>query len=58
MGEPPEPADTRRKDNFVVVRSHEGVKLIPYDTGLAKAIESTRDYMRRHRKALQELAKK
>jgi putative addiction module antidote len=45
-------------DELFAVRSHEGIKLTPYDPDFAKAIESTRDFMRRHKNALHELAKK
>lgn len=44
--------------SLFAVRSHEGIKLTPYDPDFAKAIESTRDYMRRHRDALHELSKR
>jgi putative addiction module antidote len=45
-------------DELYAVRSLEGIKLTPFDPDFAKAIESTRDYMRRHKNALHELAKK
>lgn len=45
-------------DELFAVRSLDGIRLTPYDPDFAKAIESTRDYMRRHRDALHELAKR
>jgi putative addiction module antidote len=45
-------------DELFAVRSHEGIRLTPYDPDFAKALESTRDYMRRHRDALHELSKR
>ena len=36
----------------------EGIRLTAYDPDFAAAIESTRDYMRRHRNALRELAER
>jgi putative addiction module antidote len=41
-----------------VVRTPDGVRLTPYDPDFAAVIESNRDYMRRHRNALRELAKR
>jgi putative addiction module antidote len=45
-------------DELFAVRSHEGIRLTPFDPDFEKAIESTRDYMRRHRDALHELSKR
>jgi len=45
-------------DELFAVRTLDGIRLTPYDPDFAQAIESTRDYMRRHRNALHELAKK
>jgi putative addiction module antidote len=45
-------------DELFAIRTAEGIRLTPYDPEFAKVIESTRDYMRRHRNALHELAKK
>lgn len=45
-------------DELFAVRSLEGIRLTPYDPDFAKAIDSTRDYMRRHRNALHELSKR
>jgi putative addiction module antidote len=45
-------------DELFAIRTPDGVRLTPYDPDFAKAIESTRDYMRRHRNALHELAKR
>jgi putative addiction module antidote len=45
-------------DELFAIRTPDGIRLTPYDPDFAKAIESTRDYMRRHRNALHELAKR
>lgn len=45
-------------DELFAVRTPDGIRLTPYDPDFAKAIESTRDYMRRHRDAMHELAKR
>ncbi len=45
-------------DELFAVRTPDGIRLTPYDPDFANAIESTRDYMRRHRNALHELAKR
>lgn len=45
-------------DELFAVRTPDGIQLSPYDPDFAKVIESTRDYMRRHRNALHELSKK
>ena len=45
-------------DELFAVRTPDGIRLTPYDPNFAKAIESPRDYMRRHRNALNELAKR
>ena len=45
-------------DELFAVRTPEGIHLTPFDPDFAQAIESTRDYMRRHRNAMHELAKK
>ncbi|MGH8221013.1 MAG: hypothetical protein ACREUT_20970 [Steroidobacteraceae bacterium] len=36
----------------------DGIRLTPFDPDFAKAIESTRHYMRRHRNAMNDLAKR
>lgn len=41
-----------------VIRTSNGIQLTPFDPDFAKVLDSTRDYMRRHRNALQELAKR
>jgi putative addiction module antidote len=41
-----------------VIRTPNGIQLTPFDPDFAKILTSTRDYMRRHRNALQELAKR
>jgi putative addiction module antidote len=45
-------------DELFAIRTPDGIRLTPYDPDFASAIESTRDYMRRHRDALNELAKR
>ena len=45
-------------DNLFAVRTPDGIRLTPFDPDFATAIESTRDYMRRHRDALHELARR
>ncbi len=45
-------------DELFAIRTDDGIRLTPYDPDFATAIESTRDYMRRHRDALRELAKR
>ena len=45
-------------DRLFAVRTPDGVRLTPYDPDFATAVESNRDYMRRHRDALHELAKR
>ncbi len=44
-------------DKMVLVRGPDGLRLIPYDPKFADAVEDARDYMRRHRDAMRELAK-
>jgi putative addiction module antidote len=41
-----------------VIRTPYGIQLTAYDPDFAKVLESTRDYMKRHRNAMQELARK
>jgi putative addiction module antidote len=45
-------------DELFAIRTPDGIRLTPYDPDFATALESTRDYMRRHRDALHELAKR
>jgi putative addiction module antidote len=45
-------------DELFAIRTPDGIRLTPYDPDFAAAIESNRDYMRRHRDALHELAKR
>ena len=45
-------------DQLFAVRTPDGIRLTPYDPDFAAAIESSRDYMKRHRDAMHELAKK
>ena len=45
-------------EKLYVIRTPYGIQLTPYDPDFALALESTRDYMKRHRNALQELAKR
>ena len=45
-------------DRLFAVRTPDGIRLTPYDPDFASAVESNRDYMRRHKDALHELAKR
>ena len=45
-------------DRLFAVRTPDGIRLTPFDPDFASAIESNRDYMRRHKDALHELAKR
>ena len=45
-------------DTLYPARTDKGLELTPYDPDFEKVMESTRDYMRRHRNALRELAKR
>ena len=45
-------------DQLFAVRTPDGVRLTPFDPDFATAIESSRDYMKRHRDAMHELAKR
>jgi putative addiction module antidote len=45
-------------DDLFAIRTTDGIRLTPYDPDFAAAIESASDYMRRHRDALHELAKR
>ena len=45
-------------DEVFWVRTPDGVRLTPYEPDCAKVVEANRDYMRRHRNALRELAKR
>ena len=44
-------------DKLIVVHTPNGIRLTPYEPDFAKVLEASRDYMRRHRDALRELAK-
>jgi putative addiction module antidote len=44
-------------DALFAVRTPDGIELTPYDPTFAEAIEAGRDFMRRHRDAMRELAK-
>lgn len=44
-------------DSLFVVRTPDGMRLTAYDPDFADALEAGRDYMRRHRNALRELAR-
>jgi putative addiction module antidote len=44
-------------DKLFVVRTADGIRLTPYDPDFAEAVQAGRDYMRRHRNAMRELAK-
>jgi putative addiction module antidote len=39
-----------------VIHTPDGLRLTPYDPDLAKVMDATREYMRKHRDALRELA--
>ncbi len=45
-------------DRIFWVRTPDGIKLTPYDPDFEAVMESNRDYMRRHRNALRQLAKR
>lgn len=45
-------------DDLLVVRTPDGIQLTPCAPDFTKMVDSTRDYMSRHRKALQELARR
>ncbi|MFQ6017125.1 MAG: AbrB/MazE/SpoVT family DNA-binding domain-containing protein [Kiloniellaceae bacterium] len=45
-------------DMLYPVRTPNGVELTPYDPDFAEVLEDTLDYMRRHRNAMRELAKR
>ncbi|MEE8623483.1 MAG: AbrB/MazE/SpoVT family DNA-binding domain-containing protein [Alphaproteobacteria bacterium] len=45
-------------DRVFWVRTPDGIKLTPYDPDFAAVMEANRDYMRRHRNALRQLAKR
>ncbi len=45
-------------DELFPVRTPNGVELTPYDPDFAEVIEDARDFMRRHRNAMRELAKR
>ena len=44
-------------DKLFVVRTPGGIRMVPYDPDFARVIENARDFMRRHRDTLRELAK-
>lgn len=44
-------------DALFAVRTPDGIELTPFDPTFAEAVEAGRDYMRRHRDAMRELAK-
>lgn len=44
-------------DEVFVVRTEDGIQLTPYEPEFAEGIEAGREYMKRHRDALRELAK-
>ncbi len=44
-------------DLLYPVRTPEGVSLTQYDPDFAEILDDSRDYMRRHRNAMRELAK-
>ncbi len=44
-------------DTLYPVRTPDGVSLTQYDPDFAETLDDSRDYMRRHRNAMRELAK-
>ena len=48
----------KANDVLYPVRVSDGIKLTPYDPDFELVMESNRDYMRRHRNALRELAQR
>ena len=44
-------------DKLFVVHTPDGIRLTPYDSDFAKVMEASRDFMRRHRDTMRELAK-
>ncbi len=44
-------------DKLFIVHTPDGIRLVPYDPDFAKAIETARDFMHRHRDTMRELAK-
>ena len=44
-------------DVLYPVRTPNGVELTPYDPDFAEVLEDARDFMRRHRNAMRELAR-
>lgn len=44
-------------DTLHIVQTPDGIRLTPYDPNFGEALDAARDYMRRHRDALRELAK-
>ncbi len=49
--------DIQEGDTLFVVKTSDGIRLTSYDPDFAEAMEAGRDYMKRHRDALRELAK-
>ena len=48
----------RAGEKLYAVRTPDVIRLTAYDPDFAAVIETTRDYMRRHRNALRELAER
>ncbi len=44
-------------DKLFVIHTPDGIRLVPYDPDFAGVMENARDFMRRHRDTLRELAK-
>ena len=44
-------------DTLFVVKTADGIRLTAYDPDFAEALDAGRDYMRRHKNALRELAR-
>jgi putative addiction module antidote len=53
-----EALDVEEGDTLFPARTEKGVELTPYDPDFETVMDSNRDYMRRHRNALRELAKR
>lgn len=44
-------------DTLYIVRTPDGIRLTSFDPEFAEAMETARDYMKRHRDAMRELAR-
>lgn len=48
--------DVGEGDDLYILRTPDGIRLTSYDPDFAEAMDVGRDYMRRHRDAMRELA--